>query len=73
MLASMRMTIVADSIVDENRIASFGAVLNLDDMEVSLTNRYIDKEACKTHRDLVRKDQAAFEDMVYDLQDRMKK
>lgn len=72
MLASMRMTIVADSIVDENRIASFGAVLNLDDMEVSLTNRYIDKEACKTHRDLVRKDQAAFEDMVYDLQDRMK-
>lgn len=73
MLASMRMTIVADSIVDENRIASFGAVLNLDDMEVSLTNRYIDKEACKTYRDLVRKDQAAFEDMVYDLQDRMKK
>lgn len=73
MLASMRMTIVADSIVDENRIASFGAVLNLDDMEVSLTNRYIDKEACKTHRDLVRKDQAAFEDMVYGLQDRMKK
>lgn len=73
MLASMRMTIVADSVVDENRIASFGAVLNLDDMEVSLTNRYIDKEACKTHRDLVRKDQAAFEDMVYDLQDRMKK
>lgn len=73
MLASMRMTIVADSIVDENRLASFGAVLNLDDMELSLTNRYIDKEACKTHRDLVRKDQAAFEDMVYDLQDRMKK
>jgi len=67
------MTIVADSIVDENRIASFGAVLNLDDMEASLTNRYIDKEACKTHRDLVRKDQAVFEDMVYDLQDRMKK
>mgnify|MGYP007090217517 CR=1 FL=1 len=73
MLNGTRLTIVADSVVNDVRIATFGAVLNLDDMELSLTSRHIDKEACKTNRDAVRKDQADFEDYAYDLQDRLKK
>ena len=73
MLNGTRLTIVADSVVNDIRIATFGAVLNLDDMELSLTSRYIDKELCKINRDIVRKDQADFEDYAYDLQDRLKK
>lgn len=78
MLNNKRLTIVADSILhDENstevvKLASYGAVLDLDNADVSFTSRYIDKEACKVHRDVVRKDQADFEDYVYDLQDRLK-
>lgn len=73
MLNGTRLTIVADSVVNDIRIATFGAVLNLDDMELSLTSRHIDKELCKSNRDVVRKDQADFEDYAYDLQDRLKK
>lgn len=73
MLNGTRLTIVADSVVNDIRIATFGAVLNLDDMELSLTSRHIDKELCKINRDVVRKDQADFEDYAYDLQDRLKK
>lgn len=73
MLNGTRLTIVADSVVNDNRIATFGAVLNLDDMELSLTSRHIDKELCKINRDIIRKDQADFEDYAYDLQDRLKK
>lgn len=73
MLNGTRLTIVADSVVNDVRIATFGAVLNLEDMELSLTSRHIDKELCKSNRDVVRKDQADFEDYAYDLQDRLKK
>ena len=73
MLNGTRLTIVADSVVNDVRIATFGAVINLEDMELSLTNRHIDKELCKSNRDVVRKDQADFEDYAYDLQDRLKK
>lgn len=73
MLTNRRLTIIGDSVVDDVQIASFGAVLNFDGgAEVSLTSRYIDKEACKIHRDIVRRDQADFEDMVYDFQDKLK-
>lgn len=73
MLNGTRLTIVTDSVVNDVRIATFGAVLNLEDMELSLTSRHIDKELCKSNRDIVRKDQADFEDYAYDLQDRLKK
>ena len=73
MLNGTRLTIVADSVVNDIRIATFGAVINLEDMELSLTSRHIDKELCKSNRDVVRKDQADFEDYAYDLQDRLKK
>ena len=73
MLNGTRLTIVADSVVNDIRIATFGAVLNLEDMELSLTSRHIDKELCKSNRDVVRKDQADFEDYAYDLQYRLKK
>lgn len=72
MLANTRITIVADTVIDENKIASFGAIINTDTNDLSLTTRYVDKEACKVHRDVVRADQAAFEDYAYALQDQLK-
>lgn len=69
MLTNNKLTIVADSIIDEERIASFGAIMNLETMELHMTSRYINKDACKLHKDIVRADQAAFEDHAYSIQD----
>ena len=73
MLTNKRISIVADSFVDDEKVAAFGAVLNPDNMELSMTGRYINKEFCKLHKDIVRADQAAFEDYAYELQDMMPK
>ena len=72
MLSSTRITIMSDVIVDEVKIASFGAILNAETNDLSLTTRHIDKEACKIHKDIVRADQAEFEDYAYALQDQLK-
>ena len=71
-LSNKRLTIIAESVVDDEKIASYGAILDLNNLELSLSNRHIDKEACKTHRDIVRADQAEFEDYAYMIQDQLK-
>ena len=68
-LSNNRLTIVADTVVDDVKIATFGAILNLEDMSMSLSVRKIEEHACKIHRDTVRADQAAFEDFAYEVQE----
>lgn len=72
MLTNKRITIVAETIVDEVKIASYGAILNMDTGELSLTSRNIDNDACKEHRDVVRAERAEFEDFAYMVQDQLK-
>ena len=72
MLSGKRISIVADSVIDGEKVASFGAVLNPETLEMSMTGRYINKDACKVHRDIVRADQAEFEDYAYAVQDTLK-
>lgn len=72
MLSNKKISIVADTYIDDEKIAAYGAVLNLDNMELTMTGRYINKEFCKLHRDIVRADQAEFEDYAYALQDKLK-
>jgi hypothetical protein len=72
MLTNKRLSILSDTIIEGEKIASYGAVLDLDTMELSMTGRYINKESCKEYRDMVRSDQAAFEDYAYMVQDKMK-
>lgn len=69
MLNNKRLTIMADTILDDVKIASYGAVLDLDNMDLSLTSRHVDKEACKLNKEIVRADQAEFEDYAYAVQD----
>lgn len=69
MLNNKRMTIIADTIVDDAKIATYGAILDLITGELSLTTRNIDNDACKTYKDVVRADRAEFEDFAYMLQD----
>lgn len=68
MLTNKRITIVADTEID-TKIATYGAVIDVEKMDMSMTSRYIDKEACKTYRDMVRADQADFEDAAYEIQE----
>lgn len=71
MLTNKRLTIVAETVIDDVKIASYGAVLDLEDMDLSLTSRYIDKSACKVHKDIVRRDNQDFEDYAYAVQDKL--
>lgn len=69
MLDNKRITIIADTVVDGAKIAAHGAVININNMGMELTSRHIDKDACKTYRDMVRADQAEFEDAAYEIQE----
>lgn len=71
MLTNMKISITADTIVDEARIATYGAVIEIENKDVSFYARQSDKPLCKVHRDVVRKDQAAFEDFAYALQEQV--
>lgn len=68
-LGNNRLTIMADTVVDDVKIATYGAILNLEDMSMSLSARKVDEHACKVFRDVVRADQAKFEDFAYEVQD----
>lgn len=72
MLNNKRMTIVADTVIDDTKIATYGAILDLVTGELSLTARNIDNEACKVNKDIVRADRAEFEDFAYMMQDMVK-
>lgn len=72
MLFNKKLTIVADVIVDDEKIASCGAVLNAETGDMSFYHRQIDKEACKANRNIVRADQAEFEDFAYQIQEDIK-
>lgn len=71
MLSNKKITITSDVVINEERVATFGAVINLDTNEMSLFDRKLHTEACKIHRNEVRANQAEFEDFVYQLQDSM--
>ena len=69
MLNNQRITIVADTVIDDIKIASYGAILDVATGRLSLTNRNIEDEACKTYKETVRADRVEFEDFAYALQD----
>lgn len=69
MLSNKRMTLVAETIIDDVKVASYGAILDLSSMDLSFTSRQIDKGACKAYKEVVRADQAEFEDYAYTVQD----
>lgn len=69
MLTNQKITITADTIVDDEKIATFGASLDANNMELSMIGRYVDKEAYKMYRDIVSADQAMFEEYAYEVQD----
>ena len=72
MLNTPKITVTAKSIVNETEIASFGAIFGADESDITFYNKQVDKPACKEHRDIVRADQADFEDYVYSLQEKAK-
>lgn len=69
MLGKKKITISADTIVDEVKIATHAAILEIEDNDLSLYTRQIDKEACKIHKEIVRADRAEFEDFAYAMQE----
>jgi hypothetical protein len=69
MLGKKKITVSADTVVGDVKIATHAAILDVEDNDLSLYTRHIDKEACKTHKEIVRADRAEFEDFAYTLQE----
>lgn len=72
MLAAKKLTYTATSVVDDVEIAKFGAIIRVEDGDLSFFSQQLDKEACKQHRDIVRADHAEFEDFAYSIQEMIK-
>ena len=72
MIANKRISITANTNIGENEIATYGAVIHAETNDISFYTRYVDKDACKDNRDMVRKDQAEFEDFAYSIQESLK-
>ena len=74
MLSTNKILIESKCVVDGKEIAGFRAMFNTDaPEEMSLLPYQIDKAACKEYRDVVRSDQAEFEDYAYAIQDKFEK
>lgn len=67
MVTNKRIAVMADTVVNEKRIASHSAIIGADG-DISFNTRYLDNEACKEHRDIVREDRAEVEDLAYEAQ-----
>lgn len=72
MLNKHKISIISESTVNDVKIASFSASLDVNTAELRLGTSYIDSELCKVNRDVVRADQKTFEDFAYSLQDYIK-
>lgn len=72
MLNNKRLVFTAVTIVEEKEIAKHIGSIDVETSEVSFSHQYIDKEACKNHREELRKDHAEFEDWMYELQEKLK-
>lgn len=69
MLNNVKVTLEAKTHVGEDVIAKHMAVLEGEDLEANFYPQMQDKDACKENRELIRKERAEFEDMVYEVQD----
>ena len=70
MLNTKKVTIEAKSVVDGVEVMGFRALFDPEvPDELSFLHYQINRAACKTHRDIVRKDQQEFEDYAYKFQE----
>lgn len=66
-----KILIEGDCVVDESIIARFVAKIDIaDPTNINFATIKINKELCKEHRDVLRADQANFEDYAYSIQDK---
>lgn len=71
MMINKKLIFVAETEIDDVKIAAYTATLNPDTGEMNIVTRNIDNEKCKLYRDTVRAERAEFEDFAYDIQDRL--
>lgn len=67
MITNKRITIMADSIINDAKIATHSASLTLGEAKMSMTSQYLDKDACEANLEAVKNDQQDFENYVHSL------
>ena len=72
MLSDKRITLVSDTIVDDVKIASYGAVIYVKSNEMSLTSRYADSDSYEQNMEVVRDDRYEFESFAYELKNMLR-
>lgn len=73
MLEKKKITMEAKTIVNEVEVCTFMGILDQTTGKWSFFNRVHDKDLYKEHREIVRADQANFEDSAYYLQEMLEK
>ena len=68
MLSNKKVTVVGDSVIDGVKIASFGAIVNSDGGEMTLTTRIIDTDAYEAKQEAVSEDRTEFEDFAFTIE-----
>ena len=71
MLTNKKITFEAKTTIEDKEIARYIAVLDLENGNLNFYPRQLDTDACKKNRDVVRADQAEFEDFAYSVQDKL--
>lgn len=71
MLAEKKITMEAQTVVDDVAICRHIAVIKSETGTVQFVRSMLDEAACKDNRDTVRADQATFEDAAYEMLDKM--
>ena len=67
MIENKKIALMADTVVNEKKIASHTAFIGAK-TGVTFNTRYLDNDACREYRDIVRTDRAEIEDLAYDMQ-----
>lgn len=67
MLKNRRIVLSVEIVVNDNRIATLGAIIDPESGKVQFGHKFTHSEACEENREIVRADRDQFEDFVYDL------
>lgn len=71
MLTGKTISITAATVINDEQIATHGAIIKTETGDISFFSNLVNKEACKENRDIVRIDKAEFEDFAYSLQEKI--
>lgn len=67
-LSNTKVSVMADTVVDGVKVASYSATVNVDTTEVTVTTRYTSSDAYEAHKAVIEADRDDFVKFAMDVQ-----